>query len=212
MSAVQTTALSLSLTLSLALVACDGSSSSDRNLGRAELRATDESRAFWADYERTKAETWRRFAARHTGREQVGAGCDVCPHLCQVSDLRPLPVPAFQRQFRELATRQTRDLPYIELSVNGLELNRLACMVEGSGETSALRGALRALLSADEPQAVRFQAALHAVTLGVDVSRGMQVLAEIGAAGGPMAVAAQFQLYEWDAGPSPFPDPIDANH
>lgn len=136
------------------------------------------------------------FAHKYQGRVQPGIGCDVCPELCDITDLRPMPVSEFQDSFRRSVSGRTVG-DWVE-QLDYLELLRLSCIVQG-GSSEVRVGAL-ALLGPDEPPIVRWHAAVMAIEHSLDPTNGWETIRELAHGSDSLAQRARNALEQSKSG------------
>lgn len=153
-----------SMLLLCCALACEPTSATDKEAHREELRRTLDINRFWGEYEFMNREADRKFAERFKGQIQPGMGCQACPALCTIADLRPIDVPEFKQRFRQAANHAARsDAHYIEILLAIKEIERLGCIAASGGEP--LRRALSELMDPAETRATRDHAARQAEAL-----------------------------------------------
>lgn len=150
----------LALAAGLALLACNPTSATDRELGDEEMRELD----------RTNAS----LAPPITLSEAVG--CDVCPEWCRHVDLHRIPVPELLGDYRHHADafygRKEPDLK--QKLVSKYELHRIACIVKRSGPDA--RTAFLRFLADEESIGVQLATADLALVYGFAEERPIAVL------------------------------------
>ena len=147
-----------------------------------------------------RAPKWLKHArsslANTRERVQPGIGCGVCPELCDITDLRPMPVSEFQDSFRRSVSGRTvgdwaEQLDY-------LELLRLSCIVQ-DGSSEVRVGAL-ALLGPDEPPIVRWHAAVMAIEHSLDPTNGWETIRELAHGSDSLGQRARNALEQYKSG------------
>lgn len=175
----------------LALIACEPSSATDKEAHRQEIAVAERAHRFWYEYELLHQDVDRRFAARFKGQIAAGVGCDVCPSLCKIADLRPMRKDIFQDLFRRAARRASSDAEYRDILLAIRELERLGCVAASDGDA---RLALLGLLDSAESRPVRYRAALLARDAHLASDEAHRVLGELARGTDEIAGIARMHL------------------
>jgi hypothetical protein len=181
--------------------ACEISSPGEDRKARLEkLEKIEEGNRVSEKIHRRVIHDEQTFKALYEGRIVPGLGCDICPYLCELSDLRAMDAEDFKWAYRQAAAdllgnargEQARDLARYERS-------RLVCIAR---REPALWDVIAQIYNADDPQELpltRYMAAHDAVTAGVGGSGPKQALYEV--AEGPdeaIAMAARMAIAGWE--------------
>lgn len=187
--------------LSCEISSCEISSSgTDRKAKKKQLQAF--SHVSQGDYVAGIDQRARQVIAdRYRGRIEPGVGCDVCPDMCTMADLRPLSVSKLRHEYRQALLDEyavgdglvefPRDRPLGLALVLGeyttpdslsrrtafYENRRLSCIL--NQHKSMKNEVYRPLLDPREHRMVRYQAALAMSLSSVGIQAARRTLSEL---------------------------------
>lgn len=159
---------------------CDiSSSATDREQQRLEARETERRNRNLATLDRLDTVTRQAFASKYKGKIVPGVGCDVCPQICEIADLRPIDASDFRRQYQVAAKTMMQSSDRREVRLAADERWRLVCIARG---TESMRKAMMDLLDAREDPIVRLRVAVDLMKEGiakVEPRRTVEQLAKV---------------------------------
>jgi hypothetical protein len=145
--------------------------------------------------EQKERRAWRAFTTRYQGKIDPGIGCEVCPDLCGVADLRPVAANDFRHEYRQMVIDLTESHESLRMRVAMHEHQRLLCIMRNEGE---MLEALMPLLEPGEPSAVRYHAAIDVAELSHRNAQPRRVLQDVAKGSDFTAGLARLRIEKWN--------------
>lgn len=165
--------------MGLSGAACEISSSgNDRKARLEKLEQIEEANRVSEKMERLILRDEQAFKARYEGRIVPGLGCDVCPDICELTDLRAMDAEDYKGAYRQVAADLFWNVRGDQASdIAPYERQRLLCIAR---REPALRDALAQLYNnRDELPMVRLLTARDALVEGFGSDEPKRALHEV---------------------------------
>lgn len=181
----------------LSSIGCDSSSSAtDREAHKREVQETERTNRNLAEVTRLEIATKQIFAAKYRGKVVDGVGCDVCPEICEIADLRPIEASAFKQQFRQAAeTMMNTKGDDLAVRLATHERWRLVCMARS---TPSMHSAMLELIAATESPTVRIRVAIDLLRERLAKNEPRRVIEELAKGTDETGLMARMMIAEWN--------------